>query len=261
METDVSEPRVSLVVLIDFDGTIARSDVSDEVMRRYASASDWAPLEAAYLQGVIGSRTLLSRQAALLDARIEEIAAIGDDQAIDPHFAPFVAFLREHAVPIEIVSDGFGFFVGPVLERAGVGDLPVFTARTTFTPNGVEIRFPAGHPTCRVCGTCKRERILIHQRAGRYVVFIGDGFSDLYAASYADLVFAKDHLAQICHDRRLPFRSWTDFADIQTAVSDIISTGIPAARSRPFICGPEVWPPGTTEPLWDTPASEPSTAL
>lgn len=242
-----------LAVLIDFDGTIARSDVSDEVMRRYASATAWAPLEAAYLDGEIGSRTLLMRQADLLDGSITEIASIGDDEALDPGFAPFVAFLRSHAAEVEVVSDGFGFFVRPALVRAGVGDVPVFTARTGFMGDRVEIGFPDGHPTCRVCGTCKRERILRHQEAGRFVVFVGDGFSDLYAAYHADLVFAKDHLATLCLDRGLPFQPWTDFGDIQTVVAELLTAGVPAPRPRPFVCGPEVWPPETSEPIWDRP--------
>jgi hypothetical protein len=40
------------------------------------------------------------------------------------------------------------------------------------------LRFPNGHPSCFVCGTCKRARVLDHQAAGRAVGFIGDGHSD-----------------------------------------------------------------------------------
>ena len=239
------------MVLVDYDGTIARSDVSDEVMWRYADRDAWAPLEAAYLQGIIGSRTLLSRQAALLHGRPDRIATIGDDQELDPHFLPFVAFLRDRSIRVEVVSDGFGFFVGPSLERLGLGDLPVYTARTSFPRDRVEVDFPDGHPGCRVCGTCKRERILVHQRAGRLVVFVGDGFSDLYAAAHADVVFAKDHLAELCADRGWPYRPWATFADIQAAIVELLAEGVRAPRQRPFICGPEVWPVGTDEPIWD----------
>lgn len=245
------DARRPIAVLIDFDGTIARADVSDEVMRRHAPLASWAPLEAQYLRGEIGSRTLLERQARVLHGDTAPIADIGDDQALDPHFIPFVSFLRERSATIEVVSDGFGFFVKPSLERHGLGDLPVFTARTTFAGDRVEIQFPDGHPTCRVCGTCKRERILLHQRAGRFVVFIGDGFSDLYAAAHADLVFAKDHLAEICLDRGWPFRSWDTFADIRGVLSDLLESDVPFPMARSFICGPEVWPVGTTEPIWD----------
>jgi 2,3-diketo-5-methylthio-1-phosphopentane phosphatase len=240
-----------LVVLVDFDGTIARLDLSDEVMRRYADLDAWAPLEGAYLSGEIGSRTLLSRQAAILHGETERIATMTEGEDLDPAFRPFVDELRARGALVEVVSDGFGFFVRPSLERLGLGDLPVYTARTSFPPGRVEIDFPDGHPACRVCGTCKRQRILLHQAAGDYTVFVGDGFSDLYAANHADLVFAKDHLAAICADRGWPYRDWTTFDDIRPAVLELLDGGVPAPRPRPFICGPEVWPPGTTEPRWD----------
>jgi 2-hydroxy-3-keto-5-methylthiopentenyl-1-phosphate phosphatase len=244
-----------VVVLIDYDGTIARSDVSDEVMWRFADRDAWAPLEAAYLRGEIGSRTLLTRQAAVLRGDLPGIAAIGDDQELDPHFVPFVEFLAERRIGIEVVSDGFGFFVGPSLDRLGRNDLPVFTAQTSFFDDRVEITFPAGHPTCRVCGTCKRERILVHQREGRHVVFIGDGFSDLYAAHHADTLFAKDHLAEICEDRGWSYRPWASFADVQTELAGLLDAGVAPPAPHSFICGPEVWPPGVTEPIWDQPPS------
>lgn len=243
----------SLVVLVDFDGTIARSDVSDEVMRRFASPEAWAPLEAAYLRGEIGSRTLLTRQAALLAGDTSGIAAIGEGEELDPHFVPFVEFLRQRRVAIEIVSDGFGFFVKPSLRRLGLGDLPVFAASTSFPADRVEIAFPDGHPSCAVCGTCKRQRILVHHAAGRSVVFVGDGFSDLYAAGHADIVFAKDHLAEICADRGWPYRAWETFADIRRELAELLDEGVPAPTPRQFICGPEIWPSGTAEPIWDRP--------
>ena len=242
-----------LVVLFDFDGTIARLDLSDEVMRRYADLDAWAPLEAAYLTGAIGSRTLLTRQAALLHGDTEQIAGMADGEELDGEFRPFVDDLRARGVLVEVVSDGFGFFVRPALQRLGLGDLPVFSARTSFPPGGASIEFPAGHPRCFVCGTCKRERILVHQAAGRFTVFVGDGFSDLYAAAHADLVFAKEHLAALCADRGWPFHEWQTFADIRAAVTELIDAGVPRPHVRPFVCGPEVWPPGTAEPLWDRP--------
>ncbi|MEA2518837.1 MAG: 2-hydroxy-3-keto-5-methylthiopentenyl-phosphate phosphatase [Chloroflexota bacterium] len=242
-----------LVVLIDFDGTIARSDVSDEVMYRFADRSAWAPLEAAYLRGEIGSRTLLTEQAALLHGDMTEVASIGDEEQLDPHFVPFVADMQARSVPIEVVSDGFGFFVRPALARLGLADLPVFSARTTFEDDAARISFPDGHPTCRVCGTCKRDRILRHQAAGSFVVFVGDGFSDLYAAGHADRVYAKDHLAELCTGQGWPFRPWATFADIRAEIVELLTTGVPATRMRPFICGPEAWPAGTSEPIWERP--------
>ncbi len=116
---------------------------------------------------------------------------------------------------MEVVSDGFGFFIGPALEALGVGELPVVTARTTFAGRRASIAFPNGHPACFVCGTCKRNRVLAHQAAGRTVVFIGDGESDRYAAGYSDIVWAKRALVRICLEAGWAFRRWTEFVEIE----------------------------------------------
>jgi 2-hydroxy-3-keto-5-methylthiopentenyl-1-phosphate phosphatase len=244
-------PVPALAVLVDFDGTIATADLSDEVMRRHAELDAWAPLERAYLEGRIGSRELLTRQAALLDNREGAIEATGRGEGHDPTFVAFARSLLARGVAVEVVSDGFGFFVKPALRAMGLADLPIFTASTTFDDGRVAIDFPNGHPRCFVCGTCKRERILVHRRAGRHVVFVGDGYSDLYAAAHADTVFAKDHLAELCREHGLPFRDWVDFADVMASIdADVAAGRYAAAGSTEFRCGPEVWPEGTTRPIW-----------
>jgi HAD superfamily phosphoserine phosphatase-like hydrolase len=254
-------PPLALAVLVDFDGTIATADLSDEVMRRHAPLDEWAPLERAYLDGRIGSRELLTRQAALLDDRDGAIEVVGRGEGHDPTFVAFATSLIGRGVAVEVVSDGFGFFVEPALRAMGLSQVPVFTASTTFDAGRVEIEFPNGHPRCFVCGTCKRERILVHRRAGRHVVFVGDGYSDLYAAAHADTVFAKDHLAELCRERHLPFEAWTDFADVLAAIEAGLAAGrFGPALSTEYRCGPEVWPEGTTTPPWANGLAPPAVA-
>jgi 2-hydroxy-3-keto-5-methylthiopentenyl-1-phosphate phosphatase len=155
---------------------------------------------------------------------------------------------------VEVVSDGFGFFIPAALDALGVGDLPVATARTTFGPSGGRIEFPNGHPDCLVCGTCKRARVLAHQAAGRTVVFIGDGESDRYAAGYSDLVFAKRSLIRICEQNGWAYRTWGTFADVDHWLAGAIRdwrtdpSTLPPPTPRPFFCGPEVWGPGLRNP-------------
>ena len=127
----------------------------------------------------------------LVDAPGEALLATAAEQPHDPGFVPFVRRAQAAGIAVEVVSDGFGFFIGPALEALGVGELPVVSALTTFAGRRASIAFPNGHPACLVCGTCKRNRVLAHQAAGRAVVFIGDGESDRYAAGYADVVWAK----------------------------------------------------------------------
>ena len=96
--------------------------------------------------------------------------------------------------------------------------------------------------------------MLAHQVAGRQVVFIGDGESDRYAAGYADVVFAKESLAQFCLERGWPFEPWATFAEIhrwlderlEAFAADPASLAGPVSR-RPF-CGAEAWGPDRVDP-------------
>ena len=245
-----------LAILVDYDGTIAQTDVTDLVMAEHVPGV-WEEAAAAYDAGTMGSRRLMAWEMSLVEADPDLLLATAAAQPHDPGFVPFVRRARAAGIPVEVVSDGFGFFIEPALERLGLADLPVTTARTTFTGRRAVIEFPNGHPTCLVCGTCKRERVLAHRAAGRQVVFIGDGESDRYAAGYADIVFAKRALVKICVEAGCPFHRWTEFREIEAWLASTIgawqadpSTVLAPdpAPPRGFFCGPEVWGDGLEDP-------------
>jgi 2-hydroxy-3-keto-5-methylthiopentenyl-1-phosphate phosphatase len=193
-------------------------------------------------------------EVALIDVPAADLLATAAAQPHDPGFVPFVRRAQAAGIPIEIVSDGFGFFIEPALEALGVGELPIVTARTTFDGRRASIAFPNGHPTCLVCGTCKRNRVLAHQAAGRAVVFIGDGESDRYAAGYSDVVWAKRSLVRICVEAGWPFHRWTEFHEIDAWLAEVVASWQtdPALLTGPqpheFFCGPEVWGEGLIDP-------------
>jgi 2,3-diketo-5-methylthio-1-phosphopentane phosphatase len=254
-----------LAFLVDYDGTIALTDVSDTVMAEHVTA-EWQALAAEYDAGFTGSRQLMEREMAMLRADETALLATAAAQPHDMGFVDLVHRAREARIPVEIVSDGFGFFIEPALLALGAGDLPIVSARTTFDGHRATIEFPNGHPTCFVCGTCKRERVFAHQAAGRGVVFVGNGESDRYAAGYADVVFAKDALVTICVENGWPFERWTEFREIDDWLTETLTTwsedpGSVAAlgpRRRPYFCGPEVWGEGRWDP--PAPAGRPSVA-
>jgi len=110
------------------------------------------------------------------------------------------------------------------------------------------------NPECFLCGTCKRNRVLAHQTAGRAVVFIGDGESDRYAAGYSDVVWAKRSLERICLEAGWPFRRWTAFHEIEAWLASTLTAwradpaNLPTPRAHLFFCGPEVWGDGLEDP-------------
>jgi 2-hydroxy-3-keto-5-methylthiopentenyl-1-phosphate phosphatase len=244
-----------LAILVDYDGTIALTDVSDTVMAEHVDA-EWEAMAARYDEGLMGSRGLMEFEMSLIRADGAELLATAAAQPHDPGFEPLVRRARAAGVPVEVVSDGLGFFIGPALERLGLSDLPVVTARTTFADGRATIEFPNGHPTCLVCGTCKRRRVIAHQAAGRAVVFVGDGESDRYAAGYADLIFAKRALVPICIANGWPFQRWTEFAEVHAWLNETLdawrrdpeTSALPRPVRMPFFCGPEVWGENRRDP-------------
>ncbi len=248
-----TDSDVPLAILVDYDGTIAITDVGDTVMADHVT-TDWEPIVAAYDAGIVGSRNAMVAEVALLRATEDELMATAAAQPHDPGFVSFVGLARSAGILVEIVSDGFGFFIPAAMERLGLADVPIVTATTTFDGNKASMAFPNGHPTCFVCGTCKRQRVLAHQAAGRSVVFVGDGESDRYAAGYADVVFAKSSLVRICLERAWPFRRWTEFAEIERWLAATIDdwrrdpSTLAGPAARPFFCGPEVWGRGREDP-------------
>ena len=247
-----------LAILVDYDGTVAQTDVSDALMAEFVT-DEWETKAAEYDAGLAGSRRLMEWEVGLITTPPAALRALAAAQPHDAGFALLVHRARDAGIPVEVVSDGFGFFIPAALEALGVGDVPVVSADTTFPiGEGPRIAFPNGHPRCFVCGTCKRARVRAHQAAGRAVVFVGDGESDRYAAGYADVVFAKHALVRLCVENGWPFRRWTDFAEIDAWLSGVIaawradptSAAVPRPEPKPFFCGPEVWGEG----LWDPPA-------
>jgi 2-hydroxy-3-keto-5-methylthiopentenyl-1-phosphate phosphatase len=268
--------RAPVTFITDYDGTIALTDISDTILARHVHGVDWQARDDEYQKGLIGSRDLLEWDATLLPDDEPLLFATAMEQRLDPAFAPFVAMARRWGAEVEVVSDGFGWYIPATLERLGVADLPLATARTEFdTGTGHPvITFPAGHPACFVCGTCKRERVREGHRRGDVVVLIGDGMSDRYGAAHAEVIFGKHRLAELCELEGWPYTRWETFAEVAAWAEKAFASGtlprnadeleharraLVAARwpgesvavhpeERHFVCGPEVWGPGLHDP-------------
>jgi 2-hydroxy-3-keto-5-methylthiopentenyl-1-phosphate phosphatase len=247
-----------MALLIDYDGTISQVDVSEQILERFFRGN-WHEDDQEYVSGLIGSRTFFERQMPRFAATYEEVVTFAESQPHDRAFAGFVRRADELEIPLEVVSDGLGFFIGAALERLGVPHLTTVTATTRFENGKALMTFPNGHPEGLVCGTCKRNRVLAHQAAGRMVVFVGDGESDLYAAAHADVIFAKGTLPAFCDRFGWPYARWSTFDDVRAWLEATYAawSADPASLAGPhrhrLVCGPEIWGPGRVNPPPDEP--------
>jgi len=220
---------------VDFDGTTSEEDVSYRLFERFGRPG-WRELDAEFEREAIGSRECLLRQAALLDAgSAEMLSYVAGHFGLAPSFPGFVAWAGDRGISVSVASDGLGFHVEPMLEAGGVdGAVDVFTNEMILRDGDPTFSFPHQHPLCRTCGTCKMNVVARH-RADGPVAFVGDGFSDRLGALYADVVFAKDHLAAYCVDRGVPFLSWNTFDDVRRQLDELGTLPGPA-ETEPANC-------------------------
>ena len=215
----------------------------------------WEDEVAAYDAGRMGSRRLMELEMAMIDVAPEALLATAAAQPHDPGFVPFVRRAQAARIPIEIVSDGFGFFIEPALEALGVGELPVVTARTTFEgrrahdrlperpPDLFRVRHLQAQPRPRPPGRRpggrvhrrRRERPL-RRRLQRHRV--GQARASSGSASRpAGRTSAGPSSARST--------AWLE-AVVDAWHADPASLAGP--RPRPFFCGPEVWGEGLFDP-------------
>lgn len=200
------------LVVCDFDGTIANIDVTDGILSRFA-LPEWVDVEVEWKAGAIGSRECMRRQIDLLRVPREQLDAYLDTIEIDPHFGSFVAACRKLQLPLVVISDGIDYAIRRILQRHGLGDLPLASNRLVqIGESTYRLEFPDSNPHCRAgSGTCKCA-VSAARTHGSKRLLIGDGSSDFCLASGADLVFAKTKLLQHCRDNALPHRACPDFA-------------------------------------------------
>jgi 2,3-diketo-5-methylthio-1-phosphopentane phosphatase len=230
-------------LVVDFDGTACLQDVTEELLIAFGDPS-WPEYDDAVDRGEMGLREAAGHQAAMLrDSRDEMLAYALEHAELDPTFPSFVAWAEANGLPLSLVSDGFAFYIRPILEAAGLGHLAVVTNELAFDGARPRLAHPNGHPGCIGCGTCKMLAVQRFQASHGPVAFVGEGQSDRYGALYADVVFAKLALVEICERDGVPYLPWETFDDVRQDLETLDALPGPVA---PVAC--PGWTPASDSP-------------
>ena len=228
-------------VFLDFDGTVSREDIVDSVLERYADPG-WRRIEGEWQAGRIGSRACLRAQMTLVRATEREMNALLDRVELDDGFGALLQTCGRHGVLVHVLSDGFDYCIGRILRRARqeLGSLldSLTVCASHLEPCGErawQVAFPFFADGCaHGCATCKPAAMdLLRAGSSGPAVFVGDGLSDRYAASAADVVFAKDALADYCSREGIACMAYQNLAQVAIVIEGMChesAIGIPSDR-------------------------------
>jgi 2-hydroxy-3-keto-5-methylthiopentenyl-1-phosphate phosphatase len=204
-------------LFFDFDNTITNGDVLDQVIERFSVTDDWRRWEDAWSRGEISTRQCLENQIAGLVASEAELVDFVADFPIDPNFETIVRWAATEQIQLIIVSDNFSCLVRKILSGNVFADLPLFANKLTFSGNRPKAHFPYTSLDCARCANCKVTHF--ERFRGRSTIYVGDGLSDVCPALSADLVFAKDSLAEYLNSRDVGFEP---FVSLDTVAEFLI---------------------------------------
>lgn len=199
-------------VVLDFDGTVAMTDVGDSILMRFGGLTK-AEIRASYDPRVATEdwmkENFLRVRASLDDMRRYVLSTVRPR----PGAGRFLDWCREAGIPVEIVSGGVDLYLDPLLEKWRLSPVRRFRAASRLTSGGIRLGYP--FLKGEALDAFKRGRVEAHQRRGRRVLFAGDGTSDLQAARTADLAFATGVLWRRCRDKGIPVKRLTDFDGVR----------------------------------------------
>jgi 2-hydroxy-3-keto-5-methylthiopentenyl-1-phosphate phosphatase len=214
-----SQPAISppdrSQVWIDFDGTVTRRDSLDDLIVGYSIDDSWKESERRWQAGEIGSRECLEFEFGLLRISDGELARFLDSVEVDGGLAPLLRLLDQFAVPRAVLSDGIDSFIGAVLRRNGVADLPVYS--NSIARNGLSMKLvcPFSDERCESAAAhCKCGSMGRVSQPPRASIYIGDGRSDLCPARRCEVVFAKGALAAALTRENRAFISFDGLLDV-----------------------------------------------
>ena len=136
-------------------------------------------------------------------------------------FGEMLSYCRSRAIPVAVVSHGLDFYIKAVLGSEGFEGVPVFSVTTSFAEDGIQYSYPFPYPGEEHRGNSKGIIVDRYRSEGRFVIYAGDGRSDLEPAERADLVFAHMVLAEECASRNIPYQPFRDFGDVLAALKDL----------------------------------------
>lgn len=221
----LAEADRPLAVFSDFDGTIFLQDTGHVLFDNFGCGKEQREKLDESI-GVTKSFRAASEElwGSLHVTMPEAIAKLKETLVIDPDFYTFFSYLEEHNVPFTVISAGMKPLLRSALDaflgKERSSKIEIISNNGTVSEDGKwSIQWRHDSPLGHDKALSVKEWRATHAEEGRppsKIVFIGDGVSDLAAASQADILFARRglKLEYFCIEHMIPYIPYDRFKDV-----------------------------------------------
>jgi len=205
------------LVQCDFDGTITEEDISFFLLDSFAQG-DWRRWLKQYREHRIPVGEFNIRAFSLIKEDEKTLLrAIKDKIVTRPGFHELVNYCSRRGFRFVIVSNGLDFYIKAILRRLGLEGVEFHAARTYFDPWGLKVQY-IGPDGQELCDNFKEAYLKLFLSQGYWVVYVGNGDSDISPAKLAHKVLARGELLDYFQEKGLPCQPFEDLTDVVQAL-------------------------------------------
>ncbi|MBZ0177678.1 MAG: MtnX-like HAD-IB family phosphatase [Melioribacteraceae bacterium] len=203
-------------VFIDFDGTVTKTDVGEELFLRFGDPHKAKEIISLWMEDKITSVETWERLCETVEnLNRDDLNKMIDEIEIDDYFHEFLNYCESNNIEVMILSDGLDYYIDRILTREKLSHLNFVSNKVEFGKNNEMLpSFPYTDEECSQCANCKRNHVIANSGDDEYSVYIGDGYSDKCPAQYCDFIFAKKSLLKYCEKNRISYFPYSSFADV-----------------------------------------------
>lgn len=210
-------------IFTDFDGTITQIDSLNMVLDEFA-VSDWRSIEDRVTDHELSEKEALQAEFDLVNVSLQTALNFLEKNAvIDSTFLFFADWCKSNNIELIVLSGGFREFINCIFNKFRIKGIEIHS-NSIEVKNNIWTVIRSSLPKINnLCNHCKTNHLMEAKDQGFKTIYIGDGNTDRCPALSADIIFAKNSLAEYLDKKKKNYFDYYNFEDIQYKLNELFA--------------------------------------